>query len=371
VRIGVPKEIKQGEGRVSVTPAGVRELVNAGHEVAVEAGAGVGAGFCDESYRAEAAVVVDTAVELFDFGELIVKVKEPQRAEVALLRPGQTLFTYLHLAAEPELAIALAETGSTAIAYETVVDAGGGLPLLAPMSEIAGRLAVHLGAHLMFAPQGGVGVLLGGVPGAPGAKVVVLGGGVAGEQSVAMALGLGAQVTVLDRSLPRLRALDARFGGRAVTAFSTEHALERALDRAHLLIGSVLVVGDRAPRLVRREHLSLLIPGAVVVDVAIDQGGCIETSRPTTHAEPAYDVDGIRHAAVTNLPGAVPVTATAALSHATLPFLLELANHGTDEALERDPALRAGLNISGGEVVHPVVAQAVAAGSGRMRSMSA
>jgi alanine dehydrogenase len=368
MRIGVPSEIKEGERRVGLTPGCVRELVADGHAVAIQAGAGKAAGFADSEFRDEGASILATAEEVYDFGKLIVKVKEPQANEVALLTSQHILFTYLHLAANTKLALALADTGATCIAYETVEDERGALPLLAPMSEIAGRIAALLGVDLLLAPRGGAGILLGGVPGAPAGRVVIIGGGVAGEQAASVVVGLCAQVTVLDRSLPRIRELDTRFQGRVVTAFSTDHAIEEALAGANLVIGAVLIPGDNAPRVIRREHLALLAPGAVLVDVAIDQGGCAETSHPTTHAEPSYEVDGVRHAAVTNLPAAAPITATRALTNATLPFVSRLAAlDGADAALA-DPALQGGVNVARGEIVHPAVARN--AGSPRPRKLS-
>jgi alanine dehydrogenase len=360
VRIGVPTEIKEGERRVALTPACVRELTRDGHELAIQSGAGLGAGYSDASFSEEGAQILNSANDVFEFAQLIVKVKEPQSCEVSRLRPHHILFTYLHLAADLDLAISLAQTGATCIAYETIQDADGSLPLLAPMSEIAGRLAALLGVDLLLASHGGAGVLINGVPGAPAGRAVVIGGGVAGEQAATSLIGLGAQVTILDRSLARLRQLDARFEGRAITAFSTDHAIERALEGANLVIGAVLLTGDLAPRVVRREHLRLLAPGAVIIDISIDQGGCVETSRPTTHANPSYEVDGIRHAAVTNLPAAAAVTATQALTNATLPFVEMIAALATMEAMVDDRHLGAGLNVAGGEILHPAIARLVA-----------
>lgn len=359
MRIGVPREIKKDERRVGLTPACVRELVTAGHTVVIETTAGSAAGFADADFEREGATVVAAPEDVFESAELIVKVKEPQHSEVALLTSRHLLFTYLHLAADRELAAGLAASGATCIAYETLEGDAGSLPLLAPMSEIAGRLATLLGVNLMLAPEGGNGRLLTGVPGAPAGRVVVIGGGVAGGQAAALAVGLGAQVTVLDRLLPRLRELDALFHGRAVTAFSTDHAIEEALAGANLVVGAVLIPGDHAPRIVRRGHLALLAPGAVLVDVAIDQGGCAETSRATTHTEPSYEVDGVRHAAVTNLPAAAPVTATHALTNATLPYVSRIAALGEADAVIADDMVRSGVNVAFGEITHPAVARAL------------
>jgi alanine dehydrogenase len=359
MRIAIPTEIKEGERRVALTPGCVRELVRDGHAVAVQAGAGAGSGFSDEDFASQGAQVVQTAADAFEFGELILKVKEPQRSELALLAPRHVLFTYLHLAADPELAVRLVETGATCAVYETLVDESGRLPLLAPMSEIAGRIAALLGMELLLAPSGGAGLLMGGVAGVQPGRAVVLGGGVVGEHAAAVLLGLGAQVTVLDRSLSCLRHLDARFQGRAVTAFSTDHAIEQAVRGANLVIGAVLLTAARAPRLLRREHLRLFAPGAVLVDVAIDQGGCAETSKPTTHAAPSYDLDGVRHAAVTNLPAAAPVTATRALTNATLPYVRRIAQLGSQQSLVSDPVLETALNVADGGIARPTVARAV------------
>lgn len=356
MRIGTPREIKTREYRVGLTPAGVRELVAQGHEVWIETEAGAGIGCGDEAYRKQGAQIAADADELFARAELIVKVKEPQPQESARLREQHTLFTYLHLAPDPEQARALLAAGCTAIAYETVTDAQGGLPLLAPMSEVAGRMAVQAGAHALENAQGGLGVLLGGVPGVAPAEVLVLGGGVVGTNAARIALGMGARVTVLDRSLARLRQLDELFSGRLITRYSMRDAIEQLTARAELVIGAVLVPGAAAPRLVTREHLRRMRRGAVVVDVAIDQGGCFETSRPTTHDAPTYVEEGVVHYCVANIPGAVARTSTHALTHATLPFVLALANHGVSEAMRRDAHLRDGLNVSGGKLRHPAVA---------------
>jgi alanine dehydrogenase len=370
MRVGVPTEIKQQEGRVGITPAGVRELTARGHEVLVQAGAGEKSRIADGAYIAQGAQIVPTAQDVFAAAEMVVKVKEPQPVEVELLREGQTLFTYLHLAPDPELTDALCDSGATCIAYETVEDRNGGLPLLAPMSEVAGRIAAQVGAATLTAQAGGRGVLMSGVPGVAPARVVVIGGGVAGANAARVAAGMGAEVVVLDRSLPRLRELDAELPGLVSTRFASALAIEELLGDADLVIGAVLVPGARAPKLIGREQLPAMRPGAVLVDISIDQGGCFETSRPTTHAEPTYTVDGVVHYCVTNMPGAVPVTSTQALTNATLPYVLTLAERGVDAATQGDPGLRAGLNVAGGEVVHPVVAAEVIAArpASRMRA---
>ncbi len=359
MRIGVPKEIKVHEYRVGLTPAGVRELRVHGHEVVVETGAGEGIGLSDEQYRVAGARIVADAAELFALAEMIVKVKEPQPAEVARLRAGQALFTFLHLAPDPRQAQGLIECGCIAIAYETVTDAHGGLPLLAPMSEVAGRLSVQAGAHVMEKAQGGNGILLGGVPGVAPANVLIIGGGVVGTNAARIAVGMGARVTILDRSLARLNELDQLFGGRVETIYSTVDAIEQTTAGADLVIGAVLVPGAAAPKLVRREHLRRMKRGAVIVDVAIDQGGCFETSRPTTHQDPTFVEEGVVHYCVANMPGAVARTATFALTNATLPFVLALADKGVDGALRDDPHLLAGLNVHRGRITHPAVADAL------------
>jgi alanine dehydrogenase len=356
MRIGVPKEIKNHEYRVGLTPAAVREVVASGHEVWVQAGAGTGIVSADEEYQRAGARIAASAAEVFEHAELIVKVKEPQPEECRMLREGQILFTYLHLAADPQQARGLKDSGCTAIAYETITDARGGLPLLAPMSEVAGRMSIQVGAVALHKVAGGRGVLLGGVPGVPPARVVVLGGGVVGTQAARMAIGLGADVTVIDRSLPRLRQLDDLFGGRLKTQYATLDATEHAVFEADLVIGAVLVPGAAAPKLVRREHLRRMRPGAVIVDVAIDQGGCFETSRASTHAEPTFVVDDVVHYCVANMPGAVPRTSTHALNHATLPFVLTLAARGWREACRDDAHLRAGLTVHQGHICHEAVA---------------
>jgi alanine dehydrogenase len=359
VRVGVPTEIKTDEFRVAITPAGVRELTSHGHEVLVQAGAGIGSAIEDEAYAAQGARIVPTAAEVWAAAELVLKVKEPQPGEAALLGPGQTLFTYLHLAAEPALAVALCASGATCIAYETVEDVRGRLPLLAPMSEVAGKIATQAGAFMLEKPLGGRGVLLGGVPGVAAATVLVIGGGVVGTNAALIAIGMQADVFVFDRSIDRLRELDLIFGGRASTVYSSTLAIEEMLPEADLVIGAVLIHGARAPRVVSREQLGLMKSRAVLVDVSIDQGGCFETSRPTTHSDPTYQVDDVTHYCVTNMPGAVPVTATWALTNATLPYVLKLADLGVERALEACPELRFGVNVAGGRITHPAVAEAL------------
>jgi alanine dehydrogenase len=357
VKVGVPKEIKTHEYRVGLTPASARELTLHGHQVVVEHGAAAGIGIADDAYRAAGATVVISADEVFALADLVVKVKEPQPREIASLRQGQVLFTYLHLAADKAQTEALLRSGATCIAYETVTDAHGGLPLLSPMSEVAGRMAVQVGAHCLEKEQGGAGVLLGGVPGVAPAKVVVLGGGVSGTNAARMAVGLEASVTIIDRSLPRLKELDLQFGPRATTLFATAAAIEHAVLAADLVIGAVLVPGAAAPKLVSRIMVQAMRPGSVLVDISIDQGGCFETSRPTTHSDPTYVEHGVVHYCVTNMPGAVAHTSTFALNNATLPFVLALATKGWRAALADDPHLRRGLNVHGGKVTHAAVAQ--------------
>jgi alanine dehydrogenase len=358
VKIGVPREIKTHEYRVGLTPAGAREVVQHGHAVIVERNAGIGIGCGDDAYRTAGATVVDTATEVFAASDMVVKVKEPQPSEIACLRPGQVLFTYLHLAADRAQTDGLLASGATCIAYETVTDRAGTLPLLAPMSEVAGRMAVQVGAHCLEREQGGAGILLGGVPGVPPAKVVVLGGGVSGTNAARMAVGLEASVTIIDRSLPRLKELDLQFGPRATTLFATTAAIEQAVLGADLVIGAVLVPGAAAPKLVTRMMVRQMRPGSVLVDIAIDQGGCFETSRPTTHSAPTYVDEGVVHYCVTNMPGAVARTSTFALTNATLPFVLALAEHGWQAAMRTDPHLRDGLNVHDGRITHPAVARA-------------
>lgn len=358
MKIAVPKEIKNHEYRVALTPTGVRELIERGHRVVVEASAGEGSGYADTDYQSAGADIEQDIDTLWRDAELIVKVKEPQPDEVARLKEGQTLFTYLHLAAEETLTRGLMASGATCIAYETITDRDGGLPLLAPMSRVAGRMAVQAGAHSLEKAQGGSGVLLPGVPGVAPASVTVIGGGVVGENAARMALGLGAEVTVLDKSLPRLEVLDHRYQGRLHTVYSTADALDEAIRRSDLIIGAVLVPGAAAPKLITREQLGEMRPGSVLVDVAIDQGGCFETSKATTHAEPTYVVDGVVHYCVANMPGAVARTSTQALTNATLPFVIALADRGWKQALADDPHFLAGLNVHAGQVTHPAVAEA-------------
>ncbi len=357
MKIGCPKEIKVHEYRVGLVPAGVRELVAAGHEVMVETHAGAGIGIGDDAYRAAGANVLPDAKSVFNQAEMIVKVKEPQLPECAQLRRGQILFTYLHLAADAEQAKALAKAGVTAIAYETVTSPDRSLPLLTPMSEVAGRMSIQVGATALQKANGGFGVLLGGVPGVAPARVVILGGGVAGTNATQMAVGLGAQVTVVDRSLRRLRELDVQFGSQIETAYSTIEAVERLVTQADLVIGAVLVTGAAAPKLVTRAMVGRMEKGAVLVDISIDQGGCFETSKPTTHADPTYVVDGVVHYCVTNMPGAVPRTSTFALTNATLPYVRSLADLGWKKALAHDTGFAAGLNVHEGAITHEAVAR--------------
>ncbi|HPU52333.1 MAG TPA: alanine dehydrogenase [Burkholderiaceae bacterium] len=357
--IGVPREIKVHEYRVGLTPASVHEVIARGHQVLVETGAGTGIGAGDAQYQEAGARIAGTAAELFGAAELIVKVKEPQTAERAQLRDGQVLFTYLHLAPDPDQCRDLVASGAVCVAYETVTAPTGGLPLLAPMSEVAGRLSIQVGASCLERSRGGMGVLLGGVPGVEPARVLVLGAGMVGTNAAIMAVGSGATVTVLDRSLEALRRIEARFGARVITAYSDRETLASQLVQSDLVIGAVLVPGGVAPRLVTREHVARMRKGSVLVDVAIDQGGCFETSHPTTHAEPTFEVDGVVHYCVANMPGAVPRTSAHALNHATLPFVLALADKGWHAAMADDPHLLAGLNVARGEVVHPVVAGAL------------
>jgi alanine dehydrogenase len=357
LRIGVPKETKVHEYRVGLTPASVREVVRHGHSVSVQEGAGAHIGLSDADYAQAGARILATAAEVFAGSELIVKVKEPQADEFPLLRAGQTLFTYLHLAAAPTLARALAESGVTAIAYETVTSPRGGLPLLAPMSEIAGRLAVQAGAHCLEMAQGGRGVLLSGASGVPRAKVTVLGGGVAGGNALRMAIGLEAHVTVIDVSVERLQQLDHFYGSRLNTMYSTQSAIEDCVLESDLVIGAVLAPGAAAAKLVTREMVEGMKRGAVIVDVSIDQGGCVETSRPTTHANPTFIDHDVVHYCVTNMPGAVARTATLSLNNVTLPFLLALLREGPENALKRDPHLRNGLNVHQGRITHRAVAE--------------
>ncbi len=359
MKIGVPKEIKIHEYRVGLVPAGVRELVDAGHEVLVQSGAGAGIGFEDSHYENAGAGIAARAADIFSSADLIVKVKEPQLAECRQLRPGQTLFTYLHLAADREQTEALLASGATAIAYETVTAPDGSLPLLTPMSEVAGRMSVQVGANCLQKANGGFGVLLGGVPGVPPAKVVILGGGVSGTHAAEMAVGLRADVTVVDRSVRRLRELSSMFASQLNTVYSTAQAIEELVRDADLVIGAVLIAGAAAPKLVTRAMVKRMKPGTVLVDIAIDQGGCFETSRPTTHAEPTFVLEGVVHYCVTNMPGAVPRTSTFALTNATLPYVKALADHGWRKALADDPGLKRGLNVHAGQLTHEAVASAL------------
>ena len=359
MRIGVPTEIKAREYRVGVTPGGAREFVHHGHSVLVQSGAGEGIGLTDDDYRSAGAEIADDAAQVFAQADMIIKVKEPQAVECKMLRPGQVLFTYLHLAPDPEQTKALVESGCIAIAYETVTDSKGTLPLLTPMSEVAGRMSIQAGAHSLERAQGGNGTLIGGVPGVPPANVAILGGGVVGYNAARMAVGLGANVNIIDRSIPRLKALDEMFDGRLTTLFSTQDSLEHSLRNADLVIGAVLLPGAAAPKLIRREHLSVMRSRAVIVDVAIDQGGCAETSKPTTHDNPTYIVDDVVHYCVANMPGAVARTSTFALTNATLPFAVALADKGYKKALQDDVHLRAGLNVHTGKVTCQAVAEAL------------
>lgn len=359
MRIGVPKEIKPQESRVGLTPTSVREVVAHGHEVFVESGAGAGIGMDDDAYRRAGAEVVSDAAAVFATAELIVKVKEPQAPERAMLRPDHVLFTYLHLAPDPSQTSDLVKSGATCIAYETVTAPGGGLPLLAPMSEVAGRMSIQAGAYYLEKAHGGHGILIGGVPGVDPAKVVVLGGGTVGTHAISIALGMGADVWVIDRNVDALRRLWAQFGPALNTVFSTRDSIDRHTREADLVIGGVLIPGATAPKLITRDHIREMKPGSVIVDVAIDQGGCVETSRPTTHDDPVYVVDDVIHYCVANMPGAVPKTSTHALNNATLPFVLALADHGWREALRQNPHLRAGLNVWNGQITCEPVAQAL------------
>lgn len=356
--IGVPKEIKDYEYRVSLTPDGARVLLQAGHRVVVEPSAGQGSGFSDDAYRQAGVQVAGSKAEVFQQADLIVKVKEPQLSECPLFRPGQVLFTYLHLASLPDLTKALVAADITAIAYETVEARDHSLPMLRPMSEIAGRLAVQIGAHYLGTVQGGRGLLLAGVPGVPPAHVVVLGAGVVGTSAVRIAVGMGARVTVINLDLDRLRFLDDLYGGRIATCAATESAIERAVVDADLVIGAVLVPGARAPKVVSRALVKKMKPGSVIVDVAVDQGGCCETTRPTTHSDPVYVVDGVLHYCVTNMPGIVPHTSTLALTNTTLPYIVRLASEGVEKAIRSDPGLAKGVNVMNGRITCQGVADA-------------
>ncbi len=359
MRIGCPREIKNQEYRVGMTPAAARDAVASGHEVVIEAGAGVGAGFADEDYTAAGASILDTAEEVFETAEMVVKVKEPQAEERARLREGQILFTYLHLAADRPQTEDLMKSGVTAIAYETVTDRAGGLPLLAPMSEVAGRLAPQVGAWTLQKANGGRGVLMGGVPGVGPAKVAVIGGGVVGTHAARIAAGMGAEVTVLDKSLPRMRYLDDVFGSTFRVRYASGENTEELVAESDMVIGAVLIPGAAAPKLVTREQLGSMKPGAAIVDVAIDQGGCFETSKATTHDDPIYEVDGIMHYCVANMPGAVARTSTIALGNATMPFMLAIANKGWKQACADDPHLLAGLNTHAGHLTYEAVGRAL------------
>ena len=358
MRVGVPREIKPDEYRVGLPPTAVREYVAHGHEVFVETGAGEGAGYSDALYVRAGATILPDAAAVFATAKMIVKVKEPQAVEWARLTPEHILFTYLHLAPDPAQTEGLLASGCAAIAYETVTDAQGGLPLLAPMSEVAGRIAVFSAGETLLKHNGGMGLLISGVPGVPPARVCVLGGGVVGANAAVMAAGLGAEVVVVERSIPRMRYIDDIFAGRVITRYSTLEAVEEEILKADVVIGAVLTPGAAAPKLVRREHLSRMKPGSVLVDVAIDQGGCFETSRPTTHKDPTYTVDGVVHYCVANMPGAAPRTSSEALVHATLPFGLQLADKGLD-SLKTNKHLAKGLNVLNGQITHPAVAEAL------------
>jgi alanine dehydrogenase len=359
MRIGLPKEIKNHEYRVGLTPAGVRELVSHGHEVVVQTAAGAEIGLSDDAYKAAGAVVVDTAQEVFARAEMVIKVKEPQPAECAMLRAGQILYTYLHLAPDPEQTRALIDSKAVCIAYETITGPGGGLPLLAPMSEVAGRMSIQAGAAHLEKSKGGMALLLGGVPGVAPAHVVIIGAGVVGTNALQIAVGMGARVTIIDKNLDRLRALDLIYGNRVTTLCSNAQTIEDSALAADLLIGGVLIPGAAAPKLVTREMISHMKPGAVVVDVAIDQGGCFATSRPTTHTDPTFVVDNVVHYCVANMPGAVARTSTFALTNATIGHALAIADKGWRRALSQDPRLRAGLNVCEGQVTYKAVARAL------------
>ena len=358
MKVGVPTEIKVDEYRVALTPAGVRELVDAGHDVLVQEGAGLGSALSDDAYTAQGAAILPDAASVFGEAEMIVKVKEPQPVEVEMLEPRHLLFTYLHLAADVELTLALMRTGATCIAYETVEDAHGKLPLLAPMSEVAGRIATQAGAFMLEKPLGGRGILLGGVPGVAAANVMIIGGGVVGMNAAFIAIGMEASVSVFDRAIDRLRELDIAFGGRADTCFASRLSIEEQLHTVDLVIGAVLVTGAKAPHVITRSQLALMKPHAVLVDVSIDQGGCFETSRPTTHSNPTYEVDGITHYCVANMPGAVPITSTYALTNATMPYVIDLANHGAVDAVAASDGLKLGVNVAAGQVTYAPVADA-------------
>jgi alanine dehydrogenase len=357
--VGVPTEVKDDEYRVALTPAGLRELTDRDHQVLIQSGAGEGSSISDDDYRSQGGEIVPDAAAVFERAEMVMKVKEPQPPEVQMLRPGQTLFTYLHLAPDPDLTRGLMASGATCVAYETVEDAQGRLPLLAPMSEVAGKIATQAGAFFLERPLGGRGILLGGVPGVAAANVMVIGGGAVGFNAASIAIGMEADVFVFDLSIDRLRELDVAFAGRASTVFSSTLAIEEMLPRVDLVIGAVLVHGAKAPHVISRDQLKLMKRNAVLVDVAIDQGGCFETSKPTTHADPTFEVDGITHYCVANMPGAVPITSTYALTNATLPYAIALADNGVEAAAGRDPGLAMGVNVADGKVTHAAVAEAV------------
>ncbi|MDQ2895632.1 MAG: alanine dehydrogenase [Actinomycetota bacterium] len=359
MKVGVPTEVKIDEYRVALTPAGVRELADAGHDVVIQSGAGEGSSISDGQYTAQGATILPDADAVFGEATMIVKVKEPQPEEIARLRPDHTLFTYLHLAADPDQTRGLMESGATCIAYETVEDSRGRLPLLAPMSEVAGKIATQAGAFMLEKPLGGRGILLGGVPGVAAANVMVIGGGVVGMNAAFIALGMEATVYVFDRNIDRLRELDIAFNGRADTCFASTLEIEERLPYMDLVIGAVLVHGARAPHVITREQLGLMKRQAVLVDVSIDQGGCFETSRPTTHSDPTYEVDGITHYCVANMPGAVPITSTYALTNATMPYVVGLATAGVHAAVRDNPGLKLGVNVAGGRVTYRPVAEAV------------
>jgi alanine dehydrogenase len=357
VRVGVPTEIKSDEYRVALTPAGVRELVSHGHAAVVQSGAGLGSGIEDEDYVSQGAEILPDADAVFAGCDMVVKVKEPQPAEVERLEPRHTLFTYLHLAPDPELTRVLLDSGATCIAYETVEDARGRLPLLAPMSEVAGKIAAQAGAFMLEKPLGGRGLLLGGVPGVAAGKVMVIGGGVVGQNAAEVAIGMGGEVYVYDRSIDRLRELEVLLNGRCSTCFASTLEIEQRLPEMDLVVGAVLIHGAKAPRVITRAQLALMRRNAVLVDVSIDQGGCFETSHPTTHSDPTYEVDGITHYCVANMPGAVPITSTYALTNATMPYVVRLAEHGVHEALGSDPGFLQGLNVAAGRLTSEPVAR--------------
>ncbi len=357
MRIGVPTEIKKDEYRVAITPAGVRELVDHGHEVLIQQGAGVGSAISDEDYTGQGASIAPDAAAVFAGSDMIVKVKEPQPPEVAMLEDRHILFTYLHLAPDTELTQGLVDSGATCIAYETVTDAKGKLPLLAPMSEVAGKIATQAGAFMLEKPLGGRGLLLGGVPGVAAGKVMVIGGGVVGLTAAEIAIGMGAETYVFDRSIDRLRELDFLLNNRCSTVFSTTLNIEQLLPEVDLVIGAVLVHGAKAPHVITREQLKLMKPNSVIVDVSIDQGGCFETSKATTHTDPTYEVEGVTHYCVANMPGAVPITSTYALTNATMPYVVKLADHGAKAALGSDTGFLAGLNVCKGKVTYAPVAR--------------